>query len=60
MYLVDTNVFLEIILTQDKREECKEFLDKNIRDIYISDFSLHSVGVILFQIREGGCFRGIY
>ncbi len=56
MYLVDTNVFLEIILIQDKREECKGFLDKNIRDIYISDFSLHSVGVILFRYGKVDAF----
>jgi len=25
MLLIDTNVFLEILLTQEKREACKEF-----------------------------------
>jgi predicted nucleic acid-binding protein len=27
MFLVDTNVFLEILLKQDKREDCKKFLN---------------------------------
>lgn len=49
MYLVDTNIFLEILLQQDKSKLCKSFLDKNIGKLNISDFSLHSVGVILFR-----------
>ena len=49
MYLVDTNVFLEVLLTQERRESCKKFLEKNIGNLYISDFSLHSIGVILFR-----------
>ncbi len=49
MYLVDTNVFLEVLLTQERRETCKKFLEKNIGNLCISDFSLHSIGVILFR-----------
>ncbi len=49
MYLVDTNIFLEILLQQNKSKECKSFLDKNIGTLNISDFSLHSIGVILFR-----------
>lgn len=36
MYLIDTNVFLEVLLTQKKKEVCKKFLDKNINNLYIS------------------------
>ena len=49
MYLVDTNIFLEIFLQQDKSKDCKSFLEKNIGDLNISDFSLHSIGDILFR-----------
>jgi predicted nucleic acid-binding protein len=49
MYLIDTNIFLEILLSQEKKDICKEFLLSNIEHIYISDFSLHSIGVILFR-----------
>lgn len=49
MYLIDTNVFLEVLLTQERRESCKKFLEKNIGNLYVSDFSLHSIGVILFR-----------
>lgn len=49
MYLVDTNIFLEILLSQEKSEVCKTFLSENMGNINISDFSLHSIGVILFR-----------
>lgn len=29
-FLVDTNVFLEILLNRAKKESCKRFLNKNI------------------------------
>ncbi|MBS1516173.1 MAG: PIN domain-containing protein [Bacteroidetes bacterium] len=46
MYLIDTNIFLEILLSQEKKENCKNFLNENISNIGITDFSLHSIGVI--------------
>jgi len=46
MYLIDTNIFLEILLSQEKKEHCKKFLSENVSDIFITDFSLHSIGVI--------------
>jgi predicted nucleic acid-binding protein len=55
--LIDTNVFLEILLTQEKREACKGFLDRNIGNLYISDFSLHSIGVILFRNNKENIFQ---
>jgi len=57
MFLVDTNVFLEVLLRQDKKEDCKRFLEKNIRDLNITDFSLHSIGVILFRYGKEDIFQ---
>ena len=50
--LADTNIFLEILLDQDKKENCKSFLNKNIGHLYISDFSLHSIGVHLVRNKQ--------
>jgi predicted nucleic acid-binding protein len=52
MYLLDTNIFLEILLKQEKSEECKIFLKSHVDNIFISDFSLHSIGVILFRYNK--------
>ena len=56
MYLVDTNIFLEILLNQDKSETCKIFLSDHIDELAISDFSLHSIGVILFRHKAHDIF----
>ncbi len=56
-YLIDTNVFLEILLDQDKKELCKKCLTDRLEKIAISDFSLHSVGVILFRNKKFELFN---
>jgi len=57
MFLVDTNIFLEILLRQDKKESCKKFLKNNIGNLNLTDFSLHSVGVILFKYGKENIFQ---
>jgi predicted nucleic acid-binding protein len=57
MFLIDTNIFLEILLKQDKSKSCKAFLDNNIGAIHLSDFTLHSIGVILFRLKEEQIFH---
>ncbi len=49
MFLVDSNIFLEVLLNQRKKSECKKFLSDNIENLHVTDFSLHSIGVILFK-----------
>jgi predicted nucleic acid-binding protein len=57
MYLIDTNIFLEVLLFQAKKEICKKILDANIGNQYLSDFSLHSIGVILFKNGKENIFQ---
>ncbi len=57
MYLVDTNIFLEILLDQKRSSDCKYFLEKNYDKIFISDFSLHSIGVILYKYKKKKIFE---
>lgn len=48
MYLVDTNVWLERLLNQDKADDVRRFLEFiSPRELYITDFSFHSIGVVL-------------
>lgn len=56
MYLADTNVFLEILLAQDNSDKCRTFLEGNWAETFVSDFSLHSIGVILFKAGRGDLF----
>ncbi|HLG34275.1 MAG TPA: PIN domain-containing protein [Bacteroidia bacterium] len=55
-YLVDTNIFLEVLLNQEKKVKCKKFLNDHAGQICLSDFSLHSVGVILFRYSRTDIF----
>jgi len=57
MYLIDTNIFLSVLLGQGKSERCRRFLSDNRGSLHISDFSLHSIGVILFRNDKPGLFR---
>jgi len=53
MYLVDTNVWLERLLDQEKSEQVRKFLDVvPSEELFISDFSFHSIGVILCKINK--------
>ena len=56
MYLIDTNIFLEVLLKQEHSNKCKTFLDENIDALSISDFSIHSIGIILFKYNEENIF----
>lgn len=56
MYLVDTNIFLEILLQQKRSQDCKDFLHNNTGELNLTDFSIHSIGVILFRENEDNLF----
>jgi len=57
-YLVDTNVWLERLLDQEKSEIASRFLDlTSVEDLFVSDFSIHSIGVILSRLKKLDVFE---
>jgi len=51
MYLVDTNVWLERLLDQERAEDVRHFLDATVSEhLFITDFALHSIGVVLIKL----------
>ena len=57
MFLVDTNIWLERLLDPEKTEEVGRFLAKtSTNQLIISDFSLHSIGVILDRLDKQTVF----
>jgi len=57
-YLVDTNVWLERLLDQDKSKIVERFLEITpVSQIFISDFALHSIGVILSRLKKPVVFE---
>ena len=58
MFLVDTNVWLELILDQERAGEVRQFLQKTeARSISITDFTLYSIGIILTRLKKDGAFN---
>jgi predicted nucleic acid-binding protein len=55
-FLFDTNIFLEVLLGQEKKEVCKKLLVDFKGSIFLSDFSVHSIGIILFKQKKCSVF----
>jgi predicted nucleic acid-binding protein len=56
--LVDTNIFLEVLLEQSRADETRDFLSQvSNHDFFISDFLLHSIGLILLRRNKADAFR---
>jgi predicted nucleic acid-binding protein len=57
-YLVDTNVWLERLLDQEKSDIASKFLNSSpIDSLFVSDFSIHSIGVILSRLKKYDIFE---
>ncbi|MDD2717469.1 MAG: PIN domain-containing protein [Candidatus Wallbacteria bacterium] len=56
--LVDTNIFLEVILDQKKARTARQFLSKTGKhEFYMTDFTLHSIGLFLFNQKQYTVFN---
>jgi len=56
-YLIDTNIWLERLLDQEKSETVSLFLDQiPLENVFVSDFSVHSIGVILSRSKKFDVF----
>jgi len=57
MYLVDTNVWLERLLDQERSWEVGRLLDQISSDqLFITDFSFHSIGIVLSHMNRTDAF----
>jgi predicted nucleic acid-binding protein len=56
--LADTNVFLEILLEQEKADEARTLLQKAVEhEFFLSDLSLHSIGLLLLRRKLYATFQ---
>ena|SRR5436853_1122727 len=57
MYLLDTNILLELLLNQKKAGDVERLL-LNIpaRNLYLTEFSLYSIGIILIRQKKHSSF----
>ena len=57
MFLVDTNIRLEVFLKQEKAEESRKFLETvESALLAITEFSLYSIGIILTRFNKAALF----
>lgn len=57
MYLIDTNIWLERLLGQEKSDEVGIFLDRMpSNQLFITDFSFHSIGVVMGRLNRMNAF----
>ena len=55
MYLIDTNIFLEILLEQDNADKCTEFFEtaaKQQTTCLVTSYSIHSIETILSNLKR--------
>jgi len=58
MYLMDANIWLEMLLEQEKAGEVRTFLQNTeARHLAMTDFSLHSIGVALTRLNKDALFE---
>lgn len=58
MYLVDTNVWLELLLKQEQYQQALAFLEAvDSAELAITDFALDSIGVILVSKKKPSVFE---
>jgi len=60
MHLIDTNIFLEILLGRRRKEECKRFLKRiqmGKETGVVTDFSIHSMIVIMDSFKKFGSLK---
>lgn len=56
--LIDTNIFLEIILGQQRADEATALLAKTAEhEFFLSDYSLHSIGLLLLRRKQHDVFQ---
>jgi hypothetical protein len=57
LYLLDTNIFLELLLDQEAAASVQALLTSRApADLHISDLAFHSIGIILYQKKAAHLF----
>jgi hypothetical protein len=58
VYLIDTNIWLERLLEQDRSREVHAFLTRvPSEQLCVTDFTFHSIGVVLGRLKRTEAFR---
>ena len=50
--LIDSGIFLEVLLAQERMELCRAALKERENNLILTDFALHSVGLVLLRYKR--------
>jgi predicted nucleic acid-binding protein len=57
-FLVDTNVWLELLLNQQRAQEVRSLLEQREgSDFALTEFSLYSIGIVLTRLNKDAAFE---
>ncbi len=60
MYLVDSNIWLELLLEQERAEEVAQFLQiVGTDELWITEFTIYSIGIIMTRLNKEEIFEDI-
>jgi uncharacterized protein len=59
VYLLDTNIFLELLLDQDEAASVQALLNTKAPELNISDLAFHSIGIILYHKNAAPLFSDL-
>jgi len=58
VFLIDTNIFLELLLDQERAEEVRNFFERvNPSALFITDFTIYSIGIILTKLQKSDSLK---
>ena len=58
MFLIDTNIWLELLLEQEKAREVRQFFKATETHLLsMTEFSLYSIGIILTRLKKDDVFE---
>jgi predicted nucleic acid-binding protein len=58
MFLLDTCIWLELLLNQEKAESVRKFLEETeTSKLFLSDFALHSIGIVTLRLEKPELYK---
>jgi predicted nucleic acid-binding protein len=58
--LIDSGIFLEVLLAQERMELCRAALKEREHNLIVTDFALHSVGLVLLRYNRHEAYKEFF
>jgi hypothetical protein len=58
--LIDSGIFLEVLLGQERMELCRIALKEREHNLIVTDFALHSIGLVLLRYKRREAYQEFF